>query len=612
MRDFLFFARSRLCILRIGISADLELRKKYFYFAIKSHKIVIVAHSYDFICVFFHITYTFVTRTVDTRMGYVVYFASSNLRSMKAKLMKIAKMFNKIIITVVLNALIAIVAFGEEVSYFSAGYFGFNEHDTASRLCAWSKSDESESYFHDSRLYIEDDEVSLRPDWEFDAEKSSMILTFRMTVQCDGFEELPEPPLKSDGYSAAVAPMDGGNYFVLGYDSQGRTNRWIDSGIQAVADREVSIVLRYAYTNSEHIATYEFDGRKTAPVKVCGSRMRSSEFSGCGTVSRFVGYYEEVAPLVQLAPPEIDGLIVMVADARYEAYVGECITVNFGTIPMSQYMASRTSAKYRVNPDGSLAFADEGNEPVAVPVEATVNGRPYAEIEEALAAAGPSDIVCVMRDVRFNGDMTVDCGVLDLNGHYVDPIDFCGTVFINSRGIYSSPGDEYWRHGVIDAISRVNVSLDLRYQDVQLYQVVLGAPGVEIITRYPISYYSAFDDAYEVEVGETEDGFYRYALERIAPVVKDGLVGTVKKNDGSDLLGCSPEEVDEEMEKFRIESIGMVSGEWVVTVTGGKRHGDRYGNGYVRIYKVDASGNPTDDPKSTLFRAALVPDPPSD
>ena len=132
---------------------------KYFYFAIKNHKIVIVAHSYDFIYVFFHITYTFVTRTVDTRMGYVIYFASSNLRSTKAKLMKIAKMFNKIIITVVLNALIAIVAFGEEVSYFSAGYFGFNENDTASRLCAWSKSDESESYFHDSRLYIEDDEV---------------------------------------------------------------------------------------------------------------------------------------------------------------------------------------------------------------------------------------------------------------------------------------------------------------------------------------------------------------------------------------------------------------------------------------------------------------------
>ena len=128
-------------------------------------------------------------------------------------------------------------------------------------------------------------------------------------------------------------------------------------------------------------------------------------------------------------------------------------------------------------------------------------------------------------------------------------------------------------------------------------------------TWFRVPCYYSYDENYEVVENRLEDGRYVYSLKRIVPE-DTGMM--VKTDPRAELLGCSSSAVESELSKFKIEGITMESGKWVVTVTGGKRHGDRYGNGYVCIRRVDACGKPTEDESACFFRAELVPDPPSD
>ena len=489
--------------------------------------------------------------------------------------------------------------------WFDARFDEFEDWHVDGIECALVQGDDSGSYCNDSKLFVEGGMVYLDLFSMRDAECYGITMTIRTRMQCEGYDELPEPPLKSEGYTAAVAPMENGNYFVLEYDAAGDTNRWIDSGIPAVSDREFEVVLRYAYTNWENVVTYSFDGQSTAPVKVFSSGVKRGEFVGCGTVSQITGYDAESVKMIPVELPEINGIVPHLWNNKTTAYADTFITVWFD---MGTMFPSRESAQYYVDSEGHMWFADEGEEPYGVPVEAEVNGVPYASLVEALAVAGPHDWVTVMSDVQIAEDVEVNCGVFDLNGHYVDPLTGRERMIVNAASICSYRYDLYVR-GVVDAITYLNVSMDLTWQYINFYWVVLCDPEVTLTTWFRVPCYYSYDENYEVVENQLEDGRYVYSLKRIVPE-DTGMM--VKTDPRAELLGCSSSAVESELSKFKIEGITMESGKWVVTVTGGKRHGDRYGNGYVCIRRVDACGKPTEDESACFFRAELVPDPPSD
>lgn len=465
--------------------------------------------------------------------------------------------------------------------------------------------EKGESYFYDSKLYLEGDTATLQIPSGRSSEEYSMILTICSTIECDGFDELPEPPSKKDRYKVAVAPMEDGNYFILGYDEIGKTNRWYDSGIATITDGPVEVAICLAYTNCENIAYYEFDGKRSEPVKIWDSWISSCEFDGCGVVSQCFGRDELVAPMIPLELPQVEGLRSRIDRKKDFGYPEEFLTVYFDLDTM---IPSRASARFWVAPDGSMVFADEGEYPHGIEIAATRNGVPYATFEEALAGAGNYDLIRLESDVQFFHDLELSNVMLDLNGHYLDP-DSSGrsTLTINTACVYDY--FDYTKSGAIHATVNLNVSLDMSWQDIYFFDVNLCKPDVVLTIRYPIPFYYSGISGYEVVEEAMDNGCFRYSMVRLPTI---GSVKGVKTDDRAELLGCSPEEVDEELSKFKIESIRQESGKWVVTVTGGKRHGDRYGNGYVRIYKVDACGNPTDDPGACMFRAAIVPNPPSD
>lgn len=501
-------------------------------------------------------------------------------------------------------------AFAFKPIWFEAEFEEF--HDSGYWFTCWVVSpmglltdDPEESYFYDSKLYLEGEKATLQLDSGRSAERYNLFLTINSTIECDGFDELPAPPLKSAGYKVAVAPMYGDSYYVLGYDEEGKTNRWFDSGIATISDRPVEFTVCLAYTNCENIAVYEFDGKRSEPVKIWDSDISACEFIGCGAVSRCIGYDEEAVPMIPLELPQIDGLRSRIDRKKNYGYPEEYITVYFDTDTM---IPSRTSARFWVAPDGRLVFEDEGEFPYAIDIVATRNGVPYASFEEALAGADNYDYIRLERDVQFFHDLELNHVILDLNGHYLDP-DSSGrsTLTINKAFVYDY--FDYTWCGAIHATINLNVSMDMSWQDVYFFEVNFCKPDIVLIMNYPIAYYYSAVSGYEVVMEETDDGRFRYSMVRVPTV---GSVLDAKTDDRAKLLGCSPDAVEEELAKFKIESIRFESGKWTVTVTGGKRHGDRYGNGYVRIYKVDAGGNPTDDPNACMFRAAIVPNPPSD
>lgn len=516
------------------------------------------------------------------------------------------------------NAIIAIFgifalfnhAFASKQEWFKADFLGFYLGSTFD--VGWEAKDvmvedvsNAESHFQDSKLYLEGDEVRLKIPSGRSAEGNNLLLTISTTVQCDGFDELPEPPLKKDGYLVAVAPMFDGNYYILGYDEAGGTNRWFDSGIAAVSDRPTDVNVYFAYTNCENIAIYEFDGKRTEQVEVWGSHITQCEFAGCGVISRCTGYDEEVAPMIPLELPQIDGVRSRIDRKKDFGYPEEFLTVYFDLDTM---IPSRASARFWVAPDGSMVFADEGEYPHGIEIVATRNGVPYASFEEALDGADNYDLIRLESDVQFFQSLEVNRVMLDLNGHYLDPDPSgCSTLTINTASVYDYLDDT--QVGAIHATIKLNVSLDLSWQDIYFFDVNLCKPDVVLTIRYPIPFYYSGISGYEVVEEAMDNGCFRYSLVRLPTI---GVVKGEKTDERAELLGCSEEDVDEELAKFRIESIRQESGKWVVTVTGGRRHGDRYGNGYVRIYKVDACGNPTDDPEARLFRAGIVPNPPSD
>lgn len=500
-------------------------------------------------------------------------------------------------------------AFAFKQEWFKADFIGFylgSSFDVGWEAKGVMVEDVSnaESHFQDSKLYLEGDEVRLKIPSGRSAEGDNLLLTISSTVQCDGFDELPEPPLKKDGYVVAVAPMYGDSYYVLGYDEAGGTNRWFDSGIATISDRPVEFTVCLAYTNCENIAVYEFDGKRSEPVKIWDSGVSACEFVGCGVVSKCIGYDEEVAPMIPLKLPQIDGVRSRIDCKKDYGYPEEYITVYFDTDTM---IPSRTSARFWVASDGRMVFADEGEYPYGVEIEATVNDVPYATLREALSVAGYYNTVRLMKDVQISGELEVNCWVFDLNGHSVDPVGPYDSIAFNVASVCSYCTD-LWDPSAIHAIMQVNVSMYTVEQRVEFYEVVLGRPGVTLTTRVPVPYCRSFDpDRYELIEEVTYGGDWLYRLQEIVPPDVSAVLRPDERSDAA-----TDVQADGDPSDFRIEGIRQESGKWVVTVTGGKRHGDRYGNGYVKIYKVDACGNPTDDPDARLFRAAIVSEPPSE
>ena len=112
-----------------------------------------------------------------------------------------------------------------------------------------------------------------------DEAKSSVgaVIVVRTSVGFVGCDKLPG--IASDS-KAGFCAMDGGHYFVLGYDSAGRTNRWVDSGISASFGGVVDVVV----TVSDGVAEYAFGG-SSCKTPVNAAAFNEVVYSGVGRVA---------------------------------------------------------------------------------------------------------------------------------------------------------------------------------------------------------------------------------------------------------------------------------------------------------------------------------------
>lgn len=509
-------------------------------------------------------------------------------------------------------------------------------YSSASEL-GWQIDTGSESYFESNQLNVENETVAFNGG-ECIADKSGCMMTVDTTMLNDGYDELPAAPSIKEGVKAAIAPVFNGNYFVLGCDDCESANHWIDTGIPAVCDREVKVSVTFLYTNAQHSAIYSFDGNATDPIHVYSGSIQCCDFVGSGSVSKLAGEYDYGAPTVDVSMPTPagDGLGAYIEGRRAnEANPGETVTVVF--VPQQKY-PTRYFAKYEVQEDGSMVFADEGSQPLAR-YTAAINDTHFAryfDVGEAIRSAGDGDLVVL------TGAPTVGLdGTAVFDGHCI--LDFCGcsiddynwvnlyfttdtpSLVLNSDNIINSCYSECW----INVETVINVSIDFAEKCINLVQAKLGKAGVEVVVSKPIADCSSAVDGYLVDESVREDGCHVYRLVKDPEAVQSepeselpafvsacpaeirtryttwasaNLASGEVANEAAYLLDCTASEVAEEAAKFKVESIGVENGEVVVKVTGGKTDGERYCNGYVKIVEVELPGNSG----ARFYKAELV------
>ena len=147
---------------------------------------------------------------------------------------------------------------------------------------AWSADEagvSSAPVWEDAALALED----VKDPVFFVAEESrcadeAMVVFSNSVVFC-GFDSLPAIRL---GAKAAICALWAGNFYVVGYDVEGATNKWVDTGVEAVLDSAVKVVV----TVKGEEAVYRFGEAESCEVAIKDNVFQKVGYSGNGSVTR--------------------------------------------------------------------------------------------------------------------------------------------------------------------------------------------------------------------------------------------------------------------------------------------------------------------------------------
>lgn len=509
----------------------------------------------------------------------------------------------------------------EEMSWFCAGFDGCGENDHSSEGGAWHYYGTGSVEFDAGRMDFDGTECSspvmFTADSRRDCRENGIVVTCESKMSFNGYEELPLPPALSDGYSTGIVGVDQGNYFVLGFDGEGGTNRWFDTGIEMKSGEEIDVVVVFASSNSVDNATYRIDGESFGPVRIFKSDVSSVDYIGCGIVSRLDAHHHGAPRKVAVVLPSVFGVRAAVNDAM--AYPGEIIEVLFFG---ENLCPSRDKALYIVQEDGTLVFVDIGEEPFGKSAETIFNWNSYWTFEQAVSAARPGDQIQLITDVLLSGDLVYKGGFIDFNGYGINASSPGGARLIITVG--SSPEFDLYcgSCGGINIEIVAESDIDFGYNSwLAADLLTIAKPDVVIRSCDRMSNVHCGLAGYEVEESYSQWTYEYRLVKNREPEYPEFLNDTsleikTRYNEWASakggsrnevdidayLLDCSPAEVESERDKFRIVGMEKTADGWKVRVAGDRGEGERYGNGYVHIRQISPAGVSVD---AVLFKAEL-------
>lgn len=325
----------------------------------------------------------------------------------------------------------AISLAGVAGTWFEAG---FGESATSTGGAWLTDGDVTAPTFEGETLVLEDAEAPVvfaaaeaKTPADGDIEVST-VLSFQ------GFQELPEidPDAK-----AGVCALEGGNFWVVGYDAVGATNQWFDTGIAAVIGESVNV----GVTVTNAVAGYQIGDSTLFEVPTRAEEIREVCYLGNGSVTALGADYTD--KFVQIVLPEIEGLVATSDVTRAE--VGATVEVWFVD---GEKISSDPETKftYTVGDDGVLTLDPAGQElPTATDAAAKIGTVLYLTLQDAINASQADDTVTLLKDVSekitiaADKQLTLDLNEKTLTGtdaNYV--INNFGTLVITGNGVVDS------------------------------------------------------------------------------------------------------------------------------------------------------------------------------
>lgn len=325
----------------------------------------------------------------------------------------------------------AISLAGVAGTWFEAG-FG---ESAASTGGAWlTDGDVTAPTFEGETLVLEDAEapVVFAADEAKSPADGNIEVSTALSFQ--GFQELPEidPDAK-----AGVCALEGGNFWVVGYDAVGATNQWFDTGIAAVIGESVNV----GVTVTNAVAGYQIGDSTLFEVPTRAEEIREVCYLGNGSVTALGADYTD--KFVQIVLPEIEGLVATSDVTRAE--VGATVEVWFVD---GEKISSDPETKftYTVGDDGVLTLDPAGQElPTATDAAAKIGTVLYLTLQDAINASQADDTVTLLADVSekitiaADKQLTLDLNEKTLTGtdaNYV--INNLGTLVITGNGVVDS------------------------------------------------------------------------------------------------------------------------------------------------------------------------------
>lgn len=325
----------------------------------------------------------------------------------------------------------AISLAGVAGTWFEAG-FGESAKSTGG---AWlTDGDVTAPTFEGETLVLEDAEapVVFAADEAKSPADGNIEVSTALSFQ--GFQELPEidPDAK-----AGVCALEGGNFWVVGYDAVGATNQWFDTGIAAVIGESVNV----GVTVTNAVAGYQIGDSTLFEVPTRAEEIREVCYLGNGSVTALGADYTD--KFVQIVLPEIEGLVATSDVTRAE--VGATVEVWFVD---GEKISSDPETKftYTVGDDGVLTLDPAGQKlPTATDAAAKIGTVLYLTLQDAINASQADDTVTLLTDVSekitiaADKQLTLDLNEKTLTGtdaNYV--INNLGTLVITGNGVVDS------------------------------------------------------------------------------------------------------------------------------------------------------------------------------
>lgn len=317
----------------------------------------------------------------------------------------------QLMVALAVTALTA-VGFADEHDWFTAG-FGASAESIGGKWAEGAIGVAAAPQWDEKTLVLPSasESVVFQADESRSAVEDTSVF-FDTTV---GFVVCKELPDIEPGAKTGICALKDGNFYVVGYDDEGASNKWVDTGISSISG---SVPVTLSVTNG--IARYTIDSTPIDDVNISAvaKDFREVHYAGTGTVTRLNAKYSSYEVDINLSSVAIESLVTTCEVSRAE--VGSTVKVRF----MNGEKAStkpNTWFDFVVRGDGSLEYTGDPSElPTAKDAAAGVGDDFFATLEEAFEAVEEGGTITILSSLtnRSNFAITKDC-TIDANGNLV-------------------------------------------------------------------------------------------------------------------------------------------------------------------------------------------------